>query len=74
MTRDMFGGGGHSIKISAPQLLPFVIYDIMKIWRKRVTDLISDEAVCRTAPATPGLLIIEKIDILDFGHYNGAPL
>ena len=34
----------------------------MKIWRKRLTylinELINDEAVCRTAPATPGLLII----------------
>ena len=36
----------------------------MKIWRKRIADsinqsvnqLISDEAVYRTAPATPGLL------------------
>ena len=32
----------------------------MKIWRKRIGDsinqLISDEAVYRTAPATPGLL------------------
>ena len=50
----------HSLKISAPYLLPFVIYDIMKIWRKRMTRLIIEwinhEAVCRTAPATPGLL------------------
>ena len=48
--------------MSAPKLLLFVIYDIMKIWRKRLTELInqlmSDEAVCRTAPATPGLLKI----------------
>ena len=29
----------------------------MKIWRKRMTELMSNEAVCRTAPATPGLLI-----------------
>ena len=38
-----------------------VIYDIMKIWRKRLTDslneLINDKAVYRTAPATPGLLM-----------------
>ena len=38
VTRDMFGWGEHSLKISAPQLLPFVIYDIMKIWRKRIGD------------------------------------
>jgi hypothetical protein len=53
-------GGEHSLKISAPYLLLFVIYDIMKIWRKRLTELtnesINDEAVYRTALATPGLL------------------
>ena len=38
MTRDTFGGGEHSLKILA--LVPFVIYDIMKIWRKRMTDWI----------------------------------
>ena len=41
----------------------FVIYDIMKIWRKRLTysltHSLNDEAVYRTAPATPGLLIME---------------
>ena len=37
VTRDTFGGGEHPLKISAPELLPFVIYDIMKIWRKRMT-------------------------------------
>ena len=34
--------------------------DDVNIWRKRLTyrinELINDEAVCRTAPATPGLL------------------
>ena len=58
VTRDMWHvlGGEHSLKISAPCLLRFVIYDNMKIWRKRLTDLMSDKAVYRTAPATPGLL------------------
>ena len=36
----------------------------MKIWRKRIADsidqLINDEAVYRTAPATPGLLNITQ--------------
>ena len=36
----------------------------MKIWRKRLTylpnELISEEAVYRTAPATPGLLNIDR--------------
>ena len=63
VTRDTWHvwGGQHSLKISAPQLSPFVFYDIMKIWRKRMSDLtnewMNDEAVYRTAPATPGLLI-----------------
>ena len=62
VTRDTWQvwGGEHSLKISAPKLLLFVIYDIMNIWRKRLTEsvnqLMCNEAVCRTAPATPGLL------------------
>ena len=32
--------------------------DFLKIGRKRMNRLINDKAVCRTAPATPGLLII----------------
>ena len=38
----------------------------MKIWRKRVTEsvsqLMSHKAVYRTAPATPGLLIMFTLD------------
>ena len=34
MTLDLFGGVNILSKF---QLLPFVIYDIMKIWRKRLT-------------------------------------
>ena len=62
MTCDMWHvvGGEHCLKISAPQLLRFVIYDILKIWRKRLThwlnESVNDEGVYRTAPATPGLL------------------
>ena len=58
VTRDTI-----TLKISAPQLLWFVIYDILNIWRKRLTDwltqLINDKGVCRAAPATPGLLITQ---------------
>ena len=54
-------GGEHSLKMSASQLLPFWIYDVLKIWRKRirfsVNLLMNDKADCRTAPATPGPLI-----------------
>jgi hypothetical protein len=46
-----------------------MIFDIMKIWRKRISDLISDEAVYRTAPATPGLLKTVQKDIL-YKYYN----
>ena len=43
----------------------------MKIWRKRIGDLInqliSDEAVYRTAPATPDLLITRMlINVMPF--------
>ena len=36
-----FLGGEHSLKISAPYFSLFMIYDITKIWRKRVTELIN---------------------------------
>ena len=55
-------GGEYYLKTSAPQLFWFVIYEILKIRRTRLTDwineLINHEADCKTAPATPGLLII----------------
>ena len=39
-------------------------YDDLKIWRKRISDsvnqLTKDEAACRTARATPGLLTIMR--------------
>ena len=35
-------GGEHFLKISALYLLLFVIYDIMKIFRKRMTDWINE--------------------------------
>ena len=57
MTRDtwhVLGGWTFSQHFSS---LALTDYDIMKIWRKRMTHWINDEAVYRTAPATPGLLI-----------------
>ena len=52
-----------------------MIYDILKIWRKRLTysltELMNDEAVYRTAPATPGLLITEILS--DRGDCRTAP-
>ena len=74
VTCDMWlvWGGEHSLKISAPLLLRFVIYDIMKIWRKRMTDslneLMNGKAVYRTAPATPGLL--KKVTLRGQKTYN----
>ena len=46
--------------LSKFQPLPFVIYDIMKIRRKRINELMSNKADCRTAPATPGLLKLDQ--------------
>ena len=63
MTRDMrhMVGGEHSLKISAPQLLWFGIDSALKIFPQTIGELMNErinhEAVCRTAPATPGLLI-----------------
>ena len=38
----------------------------MQIWRKSISDSISNGGVCRTAPATPGLLKIKS------GYYNST--
>ena len=63
-TCDMWNvvGGEHSLKISAPKLFWFVIYDILQIRRERLTHWLNQwmnhEADCRTAPATQGLLNI----------------
>ena len=54
MTRDTFGGVNILSKCQLPS--SYCLLFIMKIWRKRLTDLMSDEAVYRTAPDTPGLL------------------
>ena len=54
-------GGEHSLKMSAPQLLRFAIGSFMKIMNERMTESINQLmvfGVCRTAAATPGLLII----------------
>ena len=57
-------GGEHSLKISAFELLLFGIESVWKILNKRITnsvdELISYKIVYRTAPATPGLLILLK--------------
>ena len=45
-------GGEHSLKTSAPQL-----YDVLRLGGKgSLNDLMNYEAVCRRAPATPGLV------------------
>ena len=64
LTRDMrhMVGGEHSFKMSAPQLLRFGIYSVLKILNKMMTQWInqsmSAEGVYRTAPATTVLLTI----------------
>ena len=58
------------------QVPSFGIDGVVNIWRKRISDSISDEGVCRTAPATPGLLIIwasvkcSDTDAGHLGHYR----
>ena len=46
--------------LSAPQVIRLGSHDVLKIWRKKVNQLIIDGGVCRTAPATPGLLMKQK--------------
>ena len=63
VTRDtlhMTGGGGEPfVKSSAPQLLRFGSEGVLKIFKYHlINHLISNKGVCRTALATPGLLII----------------
>ena len=63
MTRDMWHmmGGEHSFKISAPQLLWFGIDSTLNIFPQTMTESVNESinygGDCRTAPATPGLLI-----------------
>ena len=55
-------GDKHSLKISAPQLLQFGIDIVWKILNERMTYSVNEsmnyKCVYRTAPATPGLLIM----------------
>ena len=51
-------GGEHSLKISAPQFWRFGIDSFLKILNERMTEIMNDKAVYRTASATPGLLNI----------------
>ena len=73
LTHDMWKmvEGEYSHKISAPQLFRFGCNDILKVWRKRMTDWLtdwmSDKGDCRTAPATPGLLITYMFLAVDDG-------
>ena len=60
------GGGEHSLKIVTPQLLRFGIDSVLKILNTNndpIDEWMKDKGVSRTAPATPGLLIIygEKV-------------
>ena len=63
LTLDMWQivGGEHCLKMSATYLLQFECNDVMKVWRKRITQwmnqLMSNEGDCRTALAKPGLVI-----------------
>ena len=64
------GQGEHTLKIPAPYLLQFRSEGLLKIFSQRISDWINKEinhkGVCRTAPATPAMLIIydNKFDII----------
>ena len=64
-------GSNHSLKILAPQLSWFWIGSVLKILNKRTQlfiYLFSDKGVYRTAPATPGLLIIQFVFVTVFAE------
>ena len=58
-------GGEHYLQISAPQLLWFGFDSALKIFPQTmshsVNESINDGGDCRTAPATPGLLIMKDL-------------
>ena len=60
VTRDMFGGVNILSKFQLPS--SYCLW-FMILWRSggkgSLNELINDEAVYRTAPATPGLLTME---------------
>ena len=65
------GGDEHCLTISGPYLLWFGCEGVLKILNKRrttdwmkelINKLINDKCVCRTAPATPGLIITHQYD------------
>ena len=56
MTRD-FGGVNILSKFQLPSSYRLWFMILWRYFRKSITEWISDEAVCRTAPATPGLSI-----------------
>ena len=64
MTPDIWHtwGDEYCVNISGPKLLGFGCEGVLKILKEMITDswinwLINDQVVCRTAPATPGLII-----------------
>ena len=57
----------HSLRNSAPLLFRFGIGSVWKIFEIKdqlINESISDGGDCRTAPATPGLLITHGFEIL----------
>ena len=64
-TQDTWGGGEHSLNISATYLLRFGRASDLKMFPQRITVLMnylfSKKGVCRTAPATLGVLQITYI-------------
>ena len=47
LTCDTWWEGEHSLKIAAPYLLRFGFIDVLKVWRKRVTQLFNQLQRCQ---------------------------
>ena len=58
LTHDRWGVGEPSLKMPAPLLLRFGNKGLLRIFWQRQSESIYEEGVCRTSPATPGVLNI----------------
>ena len=74
VTCDIWWGVNILSKCKLPNSYVFFYLWYLKIWRKRLADTMTEwinkEGVCKTAPATPGLLIIYIFVIYIFVSEN----
>ena len=74
VTRDMWQVWGLNIlsKSQLPSSYRLWFMILGRYFRKRMNRLMSDKAVCRTAPATPGLSIMTRLFIDYSPGYTGS--